>query len=330
MASGGSTMILRSTLEAHGDWVTAIAAPVHTEDGDPPEDIFISTSRDRKAVVWRVTGDAAVYATPERSLEGHAHFIEDVCLSADAKYALTASWDGTLRLWDLATGRSVYTFKGHTKDVLSVSFNPENTKILSASRDRSIRLWNVLANEMASLSGPSSQGHTDWVSCVRFSPKTEENLAVSAGWDKVVKVWQGVGDQDYRLKANLVGHTGYINTATVSPDGSLCASGGKDGVAMLWELNLGRNLYALEAGAIIHSLVFSPTRYWLVAATSKNITIWDLETKAEVATLDVEFEDLGERALQPYCTSLCWNYDGTVLFSGYTDNKVRVWQVGSA
>ena len=30
-----------------------------------------------------------------------------------------------------------------------------------------------------------------------------------------------------KLKSNLVGHTGYVNTVTVSPDGSLCASGGK-------------------------------------------------------------------------------------------------------
>ena len=40
-----------------------------------------------------------------------------------------------------------------------------------------------------------------------------------------------------KLRTNLVGHQGYVNTVTVSPDGSLCASGGKDGVAMLWDLN---------------------------------------------------------------------------------------------
>lgn len=51
-----------------------------------------------------------------------------------------------------------------------------------------------------------------------------------------------------KLKCNLVGHTGYINTVTVSPDGSLCASGGKDGVAMLWDLSEGKRLYSLDAG----------------------------------------------------------------------------------
>ncbi len=42
-----------------------------------------------------------------------------------------------------------------------------------------------------------------------------------------------------KLRTNHFGHTQFINTVTVSPDGSLCASGGKDGKAMLWDLNEG-------------------------------------------------------------------------------------------
>ena len=53
----------------------------------------------------------------------------------------------------------------------------------------------------------------------------------------MVKVWNL---SSCKLKTDLAGHTGYINTVTVSPDGSLCASGGKDGSARLWELNEGK------------------------------------------------------------------------------------------
>lgn len=67
-------------------------------------------------------------------------------------------------------------------------------------------------------------GHSDWVSCVRFSPNIHNPIIVSAGWDKVVKVWNLT---NCRIKTNHYGHTGYLNTVTVSPDGSLCASGGK-------------------------------------------------------------------------------------------------------
>ena len=77
-----------------------------------------------------------------------------------------------------------------------------------------------------------------------------------------------------KLKINHFGHTGYLNTVTVSPDGSLCASGGKDGKAMLWDLNEGKHLYTLDGGNTINSLCFSPNRYWLCAATGPSIKIW--------------------------------------------------------
>ena len=77
-----------------------------------------------------------------------------------------------------------------------------------------------------------------------------------------------------KLKTNHYGHNGYLNCVTVSPDGSLCASGGKDGQAMLWDLNEGKHLYTLDGTNEINALVFSPNRYWLCAATGPTIKIW--------------------------------------------------------
>jgi guanine nucleotide-binding protein subunit beta-2-like 1 protein len=47
----------------------------------------------------------------------------------------------------------------------------------------------------------------------------------------------------------------------MSPDGSLCASGGKDAKAMLWDLNDGKHLYTLDHADTINALTFSPNRY---------------------------------------------------------------------
>lgn len=130
-----------------------------------------------------------------------------------------------------------------------------------------------------------------------------------------------------KLRTNLVGHAGYINTVTVSPDGSLCASGGKDGVTMLWDLSEGKRLYSLDANDIIHSLCFSPNRYWLCAATQSCVKIWDLESKSIVAELRPEFPMVGKKAQVPYCVSLNWSADGSTLYTGYTDGIIRVWAV---
>lgn len=140
----------------------------------------------------------------------------------------------------------------------------------------------------------------------------------------IIQVWEL---NKCKLKTNHHGHTGYINTLAVSPDGSLAASGGKDGVTMLWDLNEGRHLYSLEAGDIVNSLVFSPNRYWLCAATSSGIKIFDLESKSIVDDLRPDFVDLPETARRPECTSLAWSADGQTLFAGYSDNQVRVWVV---
>src|SRR5271155_4190438 len=67
-------------------------------------------------------------------------------ISSDGAYALSASWDKTLRLWELSTGATTRRFVGHTNDVLSVSFSADNRQIVSGSRDRTIKLWNTLGD----------------------------------------------------------------------------------------------------------------------------------------------------------------------------------------
>jgi len=61
---------------------------------------------------------------------------QDVVVSSDGQFALSGSWDGTLRLWDLTTGNSTRTFVGHTSDVLSVAFSADNRQIVSGSRHK--------------------------------------------------------------------------------------------------------------------------------------------------------------------------------------------------
>eukprot|EP00276_Gloeochaete_wittrockiana_P020906 CAMPEP_0184347786 /NCGR_PEP_ID=MMETSP1089-20130417/22356_1 /TAXON_ID=38269 ORGANISM="Gloeochaete wittrockiana, Strain SAG46.84" /NCGR_SAMPLE_ID=MMETSP1089 /ASSEMBLY_ACC=CAM_ASM_000445 /LENGTH=331 /DNA_ID=CAMNT_0026679099 /DNA_START=35 /DNA_END=1030 /DNA_ORIENTATION=+ len=328
------TLQLRGLLKGHSGWVSSIATST-----EGSETQVVTGSRDKTIIVWRLGQvDEYLAGVPVKVLEGHDHFVQEVALSSDGQYALSCSWDKTMRLWDINERKCIRLFNGHTDDILSVAFSRDNRFILSGSRDKSVRLWNTIGKCQLSIGPEYPHGHSDWVSCVKFSPVADSNIAISASWDKTIKVWN-ITSRDSLLKAELKGHTEYVNAVAVAPDGSLCASGGKDGQALLWDLNKDTKLYSLEAGGIINALAFSPNRYWLVAATNNGIKVWDLESKQILASLDISNTPnfFGESSKQapnlppePACVSLAWSQDGATLFAGYTDNLVRVWSVVSA
>jgi guanine nucleotide-binding protein subunit beta-2-like 1 protein len=191
----------------------------------------------------------------------------------------------------------------------------------------------VCANNQENIAYPSSMCaervlfyycNTDWVSSVGFSPSAKMPLIVSAGWDKLVKVWNL---SNCKLRTNLVGHTGVVYSTSISPDGSLCASGGKDGTAMLWDVNDGKHLYSLDAGGTINALSFSPKNYWLIAATDTSIKVWDLENKNVLDEL--QSKEPPKNGI-PWCVSLTWSADGNMLFAGSTDGSIYVYEIGTA
>jgi len=59
------------------------------------------------------------------------------------KTIATGSCDGSIKLWDIETGRCKYTFEGHTNWVLMLAFSPDGKTISSGSNDGTIKLWNI-------------------------------------------------------------------------------------------------------------------------------------------------------------------------------------------
>jgi guanine nucleotide-binding protein subunit beta-2-like 1 protein len=143
--------------------------------------------------------------------------------------------------------------------------------------------------------------------------------------DKLVKVWDL---SECKLKFSLAGHRGYLNTVSVSPDSSICASGGRDGSVVLWDLNEGKRIFELNAEQIVNTLCFSPNRYWLCAGTQGSIRIWDLECKTVIDDIKIkDYDSRSKRAMMHFCTCMHWSIDGSTLFAGYTDGKIRVYSV---
>jgi WD40 repeat protein len=75
-------------------------------------------------------------------LRGHTAEIISMAFSADSKYALTGSYDDTMRLWDLATGNLLQTYTGNTDIVMHVAFDGDPRYVISGSLDGVTTIWN--------------------------------------------------------------------------------------------------------------------------------------------------------------------------------------------
>lgn len=112
-------------------------------------EFLISGSRDKTLMIWDIeerkdTDEEKEWGFPRKVLKGHSHFINDLQLSQDSRYVLSASWDSTLRLWDIKKGQTLRRFVSHTRDVLSVAFSPDNRQIASGGRDKALKIWNTV------------------------------------------------------------------------------------------------------------------------------------------------------------------------------------------
>lgn len=136
---------------------------------------------------------------------------------------------------------------------------------------------------------------------------------------KTIKIWNTIS-HELSLTSELNVHTGPIHSIEISPDGSLLVSGGRDEEVRLFDLSDGSFLFSFPAEASVNQVGFSPTRYWLTVATDSGLKVWDLECKVLVA-------DIPSRS--PSCLCFSWSRDGTILFAGFSDNKIRTWIVES-
>ena len=113
---------------------------------------------------------------PELFVELHCH-LSCCCLECTPQLQSSCSLlAAVLCSSTLLSTRSLQTPLKHTSSL----------QIVSGARDRTIKLWNTIGECKYTIGEPD--GHTEWVSCVRFSPVTQNPIIVSAGWDRLVKV----------------------------------------------------------------------------------------------------------------------------------------------
>jgi WD40 repeat protein len=243
------------------------------------------------------------------SLRGHTAGILAAAFRPDGHRIASGSTDGTVKVWDCATGQVLHTFQGHALDVTSVAFSPDGKQICTGSADRTVRIGDADTAERRTLTG-----HTDGVTSVAFSP--DGKRIVSGSRDQTVKVWDaGTGD----LLRTLPGHAGAVDCVAISAQGQRIVSGGADHTVTVWNAQTGQRLHDLKGHAHeVSSVAVSADGQRIVSAADSTLIVWDGDTGRELRTLKGHTEDVMSVAISP---------DGEQIVSGGKDKTVKVWDV---
>ena len=156
---------------------------------------------------------------PRLVLRGHRGIVNDVMFSPDGKHLASGSDDGTVRIWNTATGKLERTLNGHGQSVDSVAYSPDGRRIVSAGADATVRIWDVSGGSPLIL-----RGHEGPVASAAFDPTGTR--VVSAGKDGTVRIWSAAGGETLVV---LYRYAGTAYSAEFSGDGRRVVSAGDPG-----------------------------------------------------------------------------------------------------
>lgn len=230
-------------------------------------------------------------------------------LSPDGQTLATGGLDGTVRIWDVETGRLVRALIGHNSYVYHLDWSPDGQTIASAgSFDATVRLWDVKTGRPLRV----LRGHPAYISQVKWSPDGRRVLA-SGGESGALSHWSAIsGKKEGTVELGRV-----PLSLSWRPDGRVAAVVCYEVALQLWDAEKNKVLRTIgKASDNYLSAGWSPDGKILAAGTAKNTFLFDGETGTLLHTL------------QGAASVVAWSHDAKLLFT--MSDSIKVWDPAKA
>jgi WD40 repeat protein len=266
---------------------------------------------------------------PKKSSPG----IFGVGFSDNGRLIATGNFNGTVKLWDVSTGRVERTLDGHTDLVYKGVFSHDAKILASCSRDGKIKIWDVATgNELRTLIG-----HTRPVKAVAFTP--DDKLLASVGNDGTVRLWDVAKGNQLR---SFIHHEGgdvdnSVYAVLFDMKGKLVIAGNGDGTISFWDVDSGKEMRVLRGHrGLVFSLALSRNGRMLASGSyDHTVKIWDVNSGNEIRT----FAGQKMEGVTEQVRAISLSPDGKLLASsevGYTQSgnefhyvysRVKLWDL---
>jgi WD40 repeat protein len=197
-------------------------------------------SRGGEIKIWDVqSGAASAQAAPVFAREFpniHSDTVLALAFSADGKFLASGAADKIARITDLASGKVVKSFEGHTHHILGIAWSLDGRTLATAGADSVVKVWDVTTGDRKK----NIEGYDKEVTSVRFVGAADQ-LITSSGDNKVRLV--GLDGKEVRAFPDVAD---FVQSSAVTADGKTVIAGGQDGVLRVWNVADGKAAGAFQ------------------------------------------------------------------------------------